>query len=339
MAMLHMDGFDSYANTSDLSFEYVNSGTVLTLTGGRFGGGAFQIASTSGQILSRPMPGSLVEVWVGVAIYSTYTANNPGVICEFKSAAGIEASFLYNGSTGLLQATTGEENSVLGSATITGISNSWHFYEFHYKYDGSAGIMELWIDGEQLINVTGVNTTRNAGQTIVTTSFGSLGFNCMSGYYDDIYILSLTDGGNITRLGDSRIVTLLPSSDAGPNDGTPSTGTDHFACVDETHWSTSTFLTMTNTSGQEELFGMSDLGSSPANVWAVKVLTYAEKSDAGAASLEMVVKSSSTSAVAGSTALSTTYQSYEGIFEIDPNTSAQWTGAAIDAMKCGVQVP
>lgn len=338
MAMLHMDGFDSQAVSADLSFQYNYSGVTLGTTTGRFGGGGISMSS-SGEFMSRALGSGITELWMGFAVNISYTANNDAVIAGFKSALGFEATFLLNGATGLLKATSGEDNTLLGSATISGYNSSWHWFEFHYKYDSSAGIMEVWMDNTQVLNITGVNTERNAGQTIIGAQIGSIDFNCVSGVYDDLYILTLTGGGNETRLGDSKIVTLVPMLDAGPNNGTPSVGSDHFACVDEVQWSPATYLTMSNTSGQEELFDMGSLSGMPASVWAVKVLAYAEKSDAGDASLEYVVKSGGTSAAQGSAVLSTDYQSYGSIFEVDPNTSAQWTSSAVNSMECGVQVP
>jgi hypothetical protein len=47
---------------------------------------------------------------------------------------------------------------------------------------------------------------------------------------------------------------------------------------------TSDYVTMTNTAGQEELYGMSDLGSTPYQVFGTRVVALAQKIDAGPAS-------------------------------------------------------
>jgi hypothetical protein len=341
MALLHMDGFDSYAVTADLDFLYSYGNLTLQTNGGRFGGGCLHI-NGDGQYCNKPIPSLPVETWSGFAVMITDARNTDCVIWEAISASGCEGCISLNPYSGVLKLWRGEIDQPLGNTTITGYQNTWHWFEVHFKYDGSAGLIEVFIDNTSVISVTGVNTSRYSGgySFLSGIQIGTAGASAPAGFYDDFYVLSLTGGGNITRLGDSRITTIEPTGDAGPNNGVCSTGTDHFACIDEANWSTSTFLTITNTSGQEELFTMADLsGAAPSNIWAVKVITFAEKTDAGAASLEMVVDSSGTAAVAGNAVLSTSYQAYGGIFETDPHTSAAWNQAGVNAMQCGVQVP
>ena len=102
--------------------------------------------------------------------------------------------------------------------------------------------------------------------------------------------------------------------------------------------STST-ITIANTSGQEELFGMGSLAGTPATVHAVKVTIVVEKTDGGTCNGESVVSSSGTAAEGASTSLLTTFSVVGGIFETDPHTSAAWAYGAVNAMECGFQIP
>jgi len=282
---------------------------------------------------------------VGFAFASTDSLSSSRQVLHFVSTSGIEADITYHPSTGVWAAWRGYTNTFLGSGVYNiGSSGAWHWLEFHYVISGAVGVVEVWVDGNQVLNLTGVNTSQNSVTAFNTIIFinGSGGGmpNGIQGRLDDIYILNPTGAYNTTRLGDSRIETLKPSSDAGPNNGTLTSGVSHFAMVNEDqNDGGTTTITLANTSGQEELFGVSALSGAPTSVHAVKVSVIAEKSDAGACNLETVLASGSVVANGPSVGLSTTFAVIGGIQEYDPNTSAPWLYTAVNAMNFGFQVP
>ncbi len=336
MSIVHMDGFDSYATDADLGMEYTISGTSFSTTGGRFGGGAFEVGGYS-NFITRALPSPLNELWVGAAIM--FVSGRSGTLFAFSSAAGLECEVTWGTDVNALVVYRGDFGTSLGTYAFTPSPTAWHWVEVHAKLSSSAGVFEVWIDGVQVMNLTGVNTAGAGGATFNSVLFGSThGGNGPNTWYDDLYILDPNTAPNTARLGDSKIETLKPNSDAGPNNGTPSSGTSHYAMVNENQWSSANSLTLTNTDGQEELFGMASLANVPANIWAVRVLGVAEKTDAGACSLEPLVVSSGQEKDGTSAPLTTTYGHVTGIFQVDPNTSAAWTAAAVNAAKCGLKV-
>lgn len=353
MSLIHMDGFDSYAVIADLSQEY--SPTTLynfSTTAGRFGGGALYLNSGnssngSSEWMGKTLPTATAEVWTGCAVNSISGATSNGVMMNFLSASGLEVQILYNqvsGTWSVYRGQYGNGGTQLGSSITATLSvGVYHWVEFHFVISGTVGVVEIWIDGVQVLNLTGVNTSYSGATTVTALYLGggfySYGVGAIKAYFDDWYILNTSGSHNNTRLGDSRIETLKPTSDAGPNNGTPSTAGSHYAMVNENQWASTNTITITNTSGQEELFGMSSLSGSPSTVNAVRVLAVAEKTDAGACSLEGVISSSSTVGVAAMNALATSYQHNYAIFETDPHTSAAFTASSINAMKVGVEVP
>jgi len=338
MSIIHMDGFDSYASLGDLGMEYGVSGSNFSTSAGRFGGGAYG-AGGYGQHINRSIA-NISEVWTGFAFqFLSGSSNGQSSILIFQSASGVEAELCYAPGVNTLAAYRGDLQASLGTVSWTPGPN-YHWIEVHYKMSASVGIFEVWIDGVQVLNITGANTTQYGSSSFNVVALGNeySGEN-MSCYYDDWYILDPNTSPNTARLGDSKIETLTPASDATPNNGTPSSGSSHFAMVDESQWSSANSLTLANTSGQEELFGMGTLSSTPANVWAVRVLGVAEKTDAGACNLEAVCVSGGTEADGPSVPLLTGYSHVSGIFQTDPNTSAEWTYSGVNAMKSGFKVP
>ena len=335
MAILWQDGFDLYNSQTDIGMAYTSiSGTIVT-TGGRFGGGAWE----AGSGLVRSIPASS-EIWSSFALNASSSGSSDRTIAMFGSTSGIEDTVTYNPSTGLWKVWRGATSTVLNT-TASMLTAGWHWIDIHCKLSATVGVLELWIDGTQIINVTGANTIYNSGITqLVTAHFGdNLYGQSLTMYIDDWIVNDLSGSINNGRVGDSRIETLVPTSDAGTNNATPSTGTSHYAVVDEPQFDVTDYLTMPNTSGDKEVFGHGALVSTPAIVHAVAVKMVSQKSDAGAYSLEPLVVSNTTEGDGSSQALTTSWGIQSSVFEADPHTSAAWTYANVNSASIGYKVP
>ena len=328
MTILWMDGFDLYAGDSDLLVNYSGIYQRLDTAGGRFGGGGYHSAVTNiAGYIYKLLGASYSDIWTSVAFLAP-AGPIVGVGVGAAPNNGVELYLNYNSTAGSLQVVTGS-GRVIASVNVA-LSSGWHWLDFHVVYSATVGVVEVWVDNVQLINATGVSTVDNSGYsgTLSVYLFGGVG------EFDDLFVY--TPG---TRLGDSRIETIVPASDASPNNGTPSTGTSHFGVVDEPRNNTSNYITMANTSGNKEVFGVGAITSTPVSVWAVKVEALAEKSDAGSYQLAPLVISGSTENDGTSQQLTTSYGVQQSIFATDPATSAAWTYSAVNAMKIGVKVP
>lgn len=345
MALLWMDGLDGYSSITDVyNFTYSGSAMNYGTNTGRFGGGAIYMGDVG--VLNIPAPSGL-EVYMGFAAKMNDTRGADDAVAGVKSSGGsdggIEAIITFNAATGVLKIWRGQTNTVLATATIAVPfnDNNWHWLDFHFLIDASAGAIEMWVDGTSVISVSGANTMRNGGITDLLGPFiGSVGINTPHTYIDDIVIVDTTGSANNARIGDSKIEVLQPASDATPNNGTPSSGSDHFAVVEKATWDGgSSYVTITNTTGQEELFGFTSLGSTPGSISAVQIVNYAQKTDTGAASLENILVSNGTPVNGSSIPLGTAWARSNMIFEDDPHTSAAWTASAVNAVKGGVVIP
>ena len=344
MSLIHLDGFDEYSSQNDLAFQYSNPDSWgFTTTGGRYGGGAMNM-NGGGNGLGYVLPSAQSEIWVGFAMacYNSGTDGDYRSVLSFLTTAGAECSICYCSQTGVWAAYKGSDNVLLGTGVGNiGNSTTYHWVEFHYKISASVGVVEVWVDGAQVLDLTGVDNTYSGASSFTSIGLGYVGSQgCSSSNIDDLYVLNVSGSTNNTRLGDSRIETLKPTSDASPNAGTPSSGSSHYAMVDESqNDAASTTITIANTSGQEELFGMGSLAGAPATVYAVKVTNIVQKTDGGTCNGESVVSSSGAPAEGASTPLLTNFSVVGGIFETDPHTSAAWAYTAVNTMDCGFQIP
>jgi hypothetical protein len=90
----------------------------------------------------------------------------------------------------------------------------------------------------------------------------------------------------------------------------------------------------------EDLYNFGALSTLPANVYVVALKGSIAKSDAGAKTISLRTKSSSTDSagsLAGQTP-ATTFGWMSSMFETDPNTSAAWSAIALNAATSGVRV-
>jgi hypothetical protein len=338
--LIHMDGFDLYTpnnNASDLGFQYAGWNGGIGTNSGRFGQGSF-LSNSEYSFLQYVFPSPQIEIWTGFAVKIAYPTNNQQPIFSIFSASGREAEFWYGNST--WYSYRGQSQVLLGSATVSLTPNSFHWVEFHYLISSTVGVMEIWIDDTQISNLTAINTTafNNTSFTSVTLG-GNITNNNVTGIYDDWYILNTVGTTNNKRLGDCRIETLVPNSDAGINNGTPLSGTSHYAMVDGSQNNQGTSnITITNTPGQEELFGENNLANTPSTIFGVKVLNVAKKTDAGSCYGNAVISSGSAVAYSNAKPLITAYSATLGIFETDPNTNATWTYTAVNASDAGFRV-
>lgn len=94
------------------------------------------------------------------------------------------------------------------------------------------------------------------------------------------------------------------------------------------------------TAGHADLYDFPALNTMPANVHAVALKGYLQKSDSGARTVSLRVVSAGTDDGGSTTgqALGTTYGWLRSFWETDPATGAAWTGAAINAATSGVRI-
>ena len=131
----------------------------------------------------------------------------------------------------------------------------------------------------------------------------------------------------------------MPTSDAGPNMGTPSVAGPHYAMVNESQNNQgTTFVSLPGVPGTEEVYGMSSLSTIPANIWGVRVLNIVEKDDGGVTNGNAVIRSGTTTAYGANQQILSSFFSQFGIFENDPNTNSEWTYNSVNAAKAGFAI-
>ena len=87
--------------------------------------------------------------------------------------------------------------------------------------------------------------------------------------------------------------------------------------------------------GDSDLYLIAPLASVPAKIIAVQTRGYMRKSDTGARSGAVQLKSGTTTVQTTPLVLATTYQETSRVDTVDPNTGAAWSSAGVNALQIG----
>lgn len=337
--LLLMEGWAGYSTTTDIAAEYAATGSYqMNTSGGRWGGNCIIMANGGGAVRKQLGVG-FTQAWTGFAHHRDRVGGGDDRIAQWCSGndGTIELTLTFNNSTGILKVWRGNLVTLLASSTafIANPQSFWHFFDWGVTFDGSAGRVEVYCDGVRLINATGLNTKQTSATYLSAIQIGSPGVDAVWLYYSDWYA---TLG---PRIGDMRVAARMPTSDASPNVGTPSTGTTHWSLVDENPINYTDYVTLTNVNGNAEMFGLASLTASAITVYGVRVSATGLKSNGvNAFNIAVVCKSGASSSVSDPLGLSsgTLWAGISKLFPSDPATGAAWTVSAAGAMTAGVQV-
>lgn len=232
-----------------------------------------------------------------------------------------------------------------GTCTLTGTASTFYLptNEYHHvavkcTIGNSTGSWVVQVDGAQVLSVTGIDT-QNTANAYATTVYLGFGANPAGTFYWDDLIVMDTSGSTFNNfIGDKRVIEQLPTSDGSVAQFTPSTGTALWAMVDEASPDGDTTYIEDSTVGHIARFGFPSLPITSGQVLCSDVLWYGRKTDAGTRVLRGNVKSGGVVGTGSNVAVASNYAYSRGHFELDPNTSAAWTIAAVNAAEHGAEV-
>ena len=223
------------------------------------------------------------------------------------------------------------DGSKVADGTCAHAGASWHLVELHVIV-GDSGTIESRVDG--VVDITYSGDTKPGATTAISyvrlyqyvTGLG----NDADSYWDDF---TMGTGG---WPGDIRYASaLVPNADTAQKDWTPSTGVDNYAMVDEKPPSDADYVSAGSVNFKD-LYTLSNW-SAGANEEPRFIVDWvrAKKDVADSCFMEYIVKSGSTESSSGSFALTTDFVYYGRVLDNDPDTAAEWTANAINALDVG----
>jgi hypothetical protein len=333
VSLRFMDGFDHYA-TADISLKWTSSSSYgIAATGGRFGAGKGFTSFGSAGYVYKTLDNQ--ATWIVGCAYNGPAATSQ-VIVALLDAGSAQIELRLDASNHVVVTRNG---TVLGTSVATFNPTIYHYYELKATIHPSTGSYEVQVDGLSVLSGSGANTRNTANSYANQVSFlgspASGGTN-LGTNLDDIYICDGTGAANNNFLGDTRIYSLYPASAGNSTQWTPSAGAN-YAAVDEAAQNGDTDYVADSTVGHTDTYTMQDMPAG-AVVKAVQTNLVVRKDDAGLRQVAPVLRPVATDRVGTTVTLATSYVIATQQYDTNPETSAAWTAAEVNATEFGVTV-
>ena len=293
--------------------------------------------STSAINVTKTLPSSAATVVIGFNFNaSALPGAAPRSIARLLYSGTVHVTLALN-SSGTLSVTRAGTVLATSAATISLATDQ--YIELKATIHDTTGAYELRLNGVNILSATNVDTRNASTASIDQISLGPDGNPAATTtyLYDDLYVLDTSGSTNNDFLGDVRIDAIYPTADGTYTDWTPSTGSDHYALVDESTPNGTDYVS-SSTAAEQDSFAM---GSPPVLaseiIMGVRVKVAALKDDAGSRSIKVGVRSGTTDSLSAAQALTTSQMIYSHILETDPNTSAAWLPGGIDALQTMIE--
>lgn len=345
MSLEFMDGFDHYNTTASALRKWDASSSVGGFFAGRFTGQSIGFTNQVGFVKTLT---SIATRTMGFA-YKCVALPSPYYIISIFQDAGSTQVDLRLLPSGQLEVT--RNGTVLGTSSVASpmVANTWYYVEWQATINAttgsftvrvtSGGVLATWLTG------TSQNTQNTSNATSNQVSVLSGGGGAAS-YFDDFYCLNPSGSVNNTFLGESRIVTNLPSADSGSAGTntlwTPDTAGTHFSRVNESTGSfpdDDTSYVYSQTAGQLDTYKYPS-ATLTGTIAGVQVTLCERKDNTGARTTAVEYRSSGGTNYTGSNSFSpgSSYEMDRQIYETDPATSAAWTQTGINGAEFGINL-
>jgi len=338
MGLLFTESCDSYGVTADLGHNWTALGTwTWNSTAGRTGGGAIVSSSaSSGSNLTGPAGLPAVSLGAsgtlqGYAFWIKVSAKPASTLNLFVPC---NQYWLTINTNGILCGNTPSAANVPGWINIC--DGNWHWVEWECNYTGGGGLVfTVWVDTMPQNMAISSNT---GGVAITTFTFVSM-VGCVITFDDFVIIDNNAPAPQASAMpfGPSTLTTKRPNADHAIQFA-PNAGGTNYTQVNEVASDEDTTYVQDGTSTQNDLYGYAALGFTPTHVWGANLFTRWKDPGAGTINIHAQCTSGVTNSKLASTVIPVSYNNQRWALNQDPNTSAAWTGANLDAAYFGVGV-
>jgi len=355
MALIFMDGMDTYGATADISTKWSGrAGFIYDATGGRYGGKCHKFTADS-NVYFHTCKSNIInsnEVYFAFWFKGNVGGTSPQNSCwvafsdstnDFDTtvqASDRTAHMSLHGNTFGWRPWRSSATSVTIAGTANVVDNQWHWIEVYVKFDTASGVIQQYVDGVLDINFAGVTAT-TANPVLDKFHFRTPATGSGVYYLDDLVIWDNSGTGLVAAnfpMGPQKIITLLPSADTADKDFNRSAGSDNYALVDEAAVDSDTTYVESAVNDHLDLYDFGALGVTPNSIETIAVNACVKNPEAGSVNAKLAVKSNGDSALSSAQAVTVSYKTVQAEFAVDPDTSAAWTGSAVDAAQFGLQV-
>lgn len=339
MTLLHIEGFDGYDSSTFQARYYVKGSPIIETTVYRNGRAAARCSYNV--YFGWGFPGgtpSDSETIIGFA-WRTSAIAVKTIVAFCTSTLGIQCQVRLNGG-GYLEFLRGT-TTILDTGSIQLAVDTWYYIEIKCKISNSitSGDCVVKINGVADITLaTATDTETYSGSALDILLFTSSAIGSY-GYYDDLYICDNQGSVNNDFLGDCIVACLRPDGNGNSAewDGSDGNQVNNYQLVDDTTPDASSTYLEAQAASELDLFTYDDL-SGVGTIHGLLAHSEAIKIGAGDLKLRNVCRSNSIDYNGDTEPVGEgNYCAVNHIWEIDPNTSAAWLEAGVNAAEFGME--
>lgn len=331
-----IDGFDLYA-TADLPRRYnYYGGFLISPAAGRFGSGAISHEDSLGQRFFGKFFNSQPTWIIGFSV--KFTAIDGKVnICVLQDSGNAQVELGIDVNSHLAVYRNG---TLLATGASTIFSGVFYYIEWKVTIATSiaANSCKVRLGGvDEIIIPASSNTDANASGVANRVLFGGAVY---PGYhvFGDLVIMDGTGTVNNDFLGDQRVESLRPTGAGSHTDMALTGAATNWQAVSEAVEDGDTSYVSTGTLNQIDTYAIADLSNTPLSVAGVQITILNRKDDAGSRGAAVVLRSGGVDYSGPSFGVADSYLASSAVWEVDPNTSAAWTGTSVNALEAGVKL-
>jgi hypothetical protein len=218
--------------------------------------------------------------------------------------------------------------AVVGTGTISGISNAWHLVEIHAYIHDTNGFVEFRVDGVYDSRYDGDTQAASSDQISYVRVAGGKSFGGWT-YFDDFCV------AEDDWAGDIRIDGLFPNADS-VAEWEPSTpAADHYTMVDERPASDADYVRASGTAALDQ-YEFEDWAGAGLLPVLVVVRSRCKKEATDNTLVKFFVDDGVTDVTTTGTPLSTSFLPYAYVLPETPS-GGPWTDAILDGIVIGVE--
>jgi hypothetical protein len=344
---VYLDGVSVFSGTGNLKNSSNAYANQVILSGSSCNFDDMYVFDSTGSTNNAVRGDSRVETLFPTADSSVAFSPSAGVFGAFYSLSN--STSYWSGGQLYLRKFTAPVSATLNSIIIVpAASSSGANFKPAVYADNSGSPGTLLSSGSQ---VTGATALTPITMPLTTAQSLTAGTNYWIGYVTDTALTMQRDDNSsfATNAGYSASVTYTsapPSTAPSMSSGQSSlqcwgnlTGmTTNYSEVNEVPPGGDLSCVTSSTVGAEDRYSFGSLSSTPSNIAGVKVSTLLRKTDTGARTITVQLKSGGTEVTGSSQSPAVSYGYFSNYQDTDPNTSAAWTASGVNSVTAGTKI-
>lgn len=353
MALVFTDSFDHYA-TADILKKWTSitagpgSTNTISAGNGARGSSCFRMNTTNQtdnlNLTLDPAPSGATFICGLRFKISTLeldggtTESSSDVVCACRLGGTSHVWFrlLADGTVAAYRSTT-----LLGTSTFALASGTYYFLEFKVTISNTVGVVQFRRDGvlDATLNLTNQDTNNGAGTD--TWNGLTLGPINVAGVttntdWDDLYLLDGSGSYNNDFLSDVRVDTIVPTAEGTTINGTPSTGTDNSALVDDATANGDTDYVTFAAVADKDTYVLANHPVGGSAIYGMQINMWARKEDAGVVGVKSIWRTGGSEYDGSEKVPPLTYRNLRQVYDRSPvDGTTAITTTEIDGAELG----